>query len=293
MIEQEGIKVNTKLLDKETRIMLINISGYVDQANCHILQKTIDQCLKDECYNLIFDFQNLVYMSSAGWGVLIGEIKRFRENGGDIKLANMGPEIYEIYQMLEFYHIISEYPSVEDALKSYDIGADIDQIEKVSYVSQNDNPIIEDNEPTEKEEPTIPLEKNETEPIPETLKPNEEPAAEEVPKQVVEDEIDVNIDDILASEGIERTREFESDPNYVAFDPERYNRKIDPKIMPIPDKIRFIVARHPEFSTWKIKKTLRQPDYGNVKIGFFKLRSLLKELELDTKEKRYRFYRSA
>ena len=43
----------------------------------------------------------------------------------------------------------------------------------------------------------------------------------------------------------------------------------------------------------KIKKTLRQPEYGVLKIGYWKLRSLLKSLELDTKEKRYRFYRSA
>lgn len=63
-------------------------------------------------------------------GVLIGEIKRFRENGGDIKLANMGPEIYEIYQMLEFYHIISEYASVADALKSMNIGSSPGRVEK-------------------------------------------------------------------------------------------------------------------------------------------------------------------
>ena len=28
-------------------------------------------------------------MSSAGWGIFVGEVKRFREKGGDIKLVNM------------------------------------------------------------------------------------------------------------------------------------------------------------------------------------------------------------
>ncbi|RMF59382.1 MAG: anti-sigma factor antagonist, partial [Calditrichaeota bacterium] len=143
MIEQEGIKIESKLVDKKSRITLVTISGYVDQANCHLLQKTIDQCLADECYNLIFDFQHLVYMSSAGWGVLIGEIKRFRENGGDIKLANMGPEIYEIYQMLEFYHIISEYPSVEEALKSFNAFTEMEAFVPLPIETGNDKGVVE------------------------------------------------------------------------------------------------------------------------------------------------------
>ncbi len=296
MIEQEGIKVDSKWIDKETRIKLISISGYVDQANCHILQKTIDKCLNEECYNLVFDFQNLVYMSSAGWGVLIGEIKRFRENGGDIKLANMGPEIYEIYQMLEFYHIISEYPNVEDAVKSFDLGVDVNSIEQVIPVAQNDNPPAEEFPLPEEPGLITPLESAE-EGVTETNEHaihNDEPISDAAgTPEITEEDIDVNFDDMLANEGIERTTRSVEDGTYVAFETERYKRKLNPQIMPVPDKIRTIVAEHPEYSTRKIRKALRRPEYGNVKIGFFRLRKLLKDLDLDTKEKRYRFYRSA
>ncbi len=102
MIEQEGIKIQTKFLDEDGEIMLIQLGGYIDQANVHLLQSTINDCIQSKSYKLIFNLENLVYMSSAGWGVLIGEIKRFREQGGDIKLVNMGPSVYEIYRMLEF-----------------------------------------------------------------------------------------------------------------------------------------------------------------------------------------------
>ncbi len=293
MIEQEGIKVDSKWIDQETRIKLISISGYVDQANCHILQKTIDKCLGEECYNLVFDFQNLVYMSSAGWGVLIGEIKRFRENGGDIKLANMGPEIYEIYQMLEFYHIISEYPNVEDAVKSFDMGVDVSSLEQVTPIPQNDSPPPEGFPLPEEPEVMVPLETEEK-----TIETNEEPlpADEPTPKEspeIMEEDIDVNFDDMLANEGIERSTRSVEDGTYVAFETERYKKKLNPKVMPVPDKIRAIVADHPEFSARQIKKALRQPEYGSVKIGYFKLRKLLKDLDLNTKEKRYRFFRSA
>jgi anti-sigma B factor antagonist len=416
MIDQEGIKIDIKVIDYESRLAMVTVSGYVDQANCHLLQQTIGKCLDDKYYHVVFDLQKLVYMSSAGWGVLIGEIKRFRENGGDIKLANMGPEIYEIYQMLEFYHIISEYPSIEDALKSFNVksighseepavakefteeesagrekaidegeeaAADVgveegstpeaeetlaeelapeteetpaeeeleeepepeeiieDGANAKSAVSEEDeNSVSEDVSPEEKpadeekksifEEPirkedfiklstsdkqseitdeAHPLEEEEQGEIetgPEEketniqvskkeskYRENSKGTSDDNSKIISEDEIDINIEGILADEGISISSSSPSGLNYVEFDPEKYTRRVDIKMMPVPDKIREIVAHNPELNPLQIRKMLNHPDYGGVNIGYLKLKSLLKSLELDTKEKRYRFYRSS
>lgn len=292
MIEQEGIKIESKLLSSEGKVLLVKTSGYVDQGNCHLLQNVISESLNNQQFNLIFDFQELVYMSSAGWGVLIGEIKRFRESGGDIKLANMGAEIYEIYQMLEFYHIISEYPSVEAALKSFDKNADVDISKEV--IADLPEPATS---PEEGEEQELPL-ANDKADLQEILNENnfdEEPDRRRVPRDpIIEDELEINIEEILKDQGIRPGgTEPEKSPSYVPFDPTRYDREPNPKLMPIPDKIRAIVSQNPEFSVRKIRKALRDPENGGVKIGYFKLRSLLKSLELDTKQKRFRYFRSA
>ncbi len=429
MIDQEGIKIVSKVIDDTNRIKLIEVGGFVDQANCHLLQNTIDQCLNEQHYNLVFDLQNLAYMSSAGWGVLIGEIRRFRESNGDIKLINMGPEIYEVYQMLEFYHIISEYGSIEEALKSLDMGAAVEkfdvrktrkqteeepaapaaeveseaasvppivdeppetdpptkeailvkgasdkdalpqeepQVEKTLQAEESNAEALEDH-PLVEEETELSKEQIEPDPAVETSpdianeSPMEEPQevdflentdvsnpaemseifsetkqkeenvekddTEDFPEEdtgtfveespvdnfsenreaeayaedglvqnsdiILEEEIDVNIDGILANEGISKSIQSIDPSGYIQFDPGKYNRNINIKVMPIPDKIRDIVGKYPELSPRQIQKMLTHPDYGSVKIGFFKLRSLLKALDLDTKEKRYRFYRSA
>ncbi len=378
MIEQEGIKIETKVMDDEARIMLIGISGYVDQANCHLLQEMINKSLKDKYYRLVFNLQNLVYMSSAGWGVLIGEIKRFRESSGDIKLANMGPEIYEIYQMLEFYHIISEYPSLEDALKSFNLKPKMVSASAPVQEAKKEKPkVVEKKSGAKKAAPPQPAAKEKpvsaelTPPEEKPLKPAQEigeikpeqtrepletknplltgtlfeeparpeplsidiPAEEPSPKLealeepeerevtfqperngeeslieepsfkpevpgedtniIIDQEIEINIDGILANEGISTALAQTDKVNYIAFDAEKYGRRIDIKVMPVPDKVRDIISQHPELSPRAIRKMLRQPEYGGVKIGYFKLRSLLKSLELDTKEKRYRYHRSA
>lgn len=447
MIDQEGIKIELEVIDQDAQVMVVSVSGYVDQANCYLMQETIDKCLADKFFRLVFDLQKLMYMSSAGWGVLIGEIKRFRENGGDIKLANMGPEIYEIYQMLEFYHIISEYPSAEDALNSFNIksanfseeepteeavaeeeeqavaeeslpeeevvekdkqavpeeGSPEEEVveseapaveetpaEAVGFseeelaeedtseeelvgedasLSESETPVeeetaadtpeteeaseedektieevsveeievdLEDDEPDEEDsiEESLDEESGEETGSEETPEPeeqvyyieedsiDEEPIEEEKPKKtrkskrykesahlektpekkdtsddnpqvILEDEIDINIEGFLANEGIAISGPRKDKSNYVEFNPDKYQRKFDIKVMPIPDKIRDIVSRNPELSPRQIRSMLKKPEYGNVKISYFKFKSLLKALELDTKQKRYRYYRSA
>lgn len=290
MSEKEGVNIETKVLDRDNHLMLVSVSGYVDQANCHLLQKTINTCIDEEFYNLIFNLQELVYMSSAGWGVLIGEIKRFRESGGDIKLANMGPEIYEIYQMLEFYHIISEYPSIEEAVKSFNTNGNYENLEN-AVTRQKSSRSPEPPPPPQADE--LSIGENAPEGVEEYLESDFSKAEPEDKNIISDEEIDIDIEGILASEGIATAGANNDKTGYIEFDVSKFEREPDIRIMPIPDKVRDVVSRHPDFGAWKIRKMLREDHYGNVKIGYFKLRSLLKNLELDTKEKRYRFFRSA
>ena len=59
------------------------------------------------------------YISSAGWGIFISEIKEIRENGGDLKLAAMIGDVYEVFELLEFQTILESFDTVEEAVKSF------------------------------------------------------------------------------------------------------------------------------------------------------------------------------
>lgn len=265
MIENEGLKVDSKFLDDDGQIALVELNGYIDQSNVHQLQKTIDNFIQGDCFKLIFDLQGLVYMSSAGWGVLVGEIKRFREKGGDIKLVNMGQEIYEVYQMLEFYHILSEYATIEEALKSFSKIAEEEE-EKPAYTES--------------------FPKNGEDSLPSIL---EEIELGEEPIDEVEEKIEMQIEEPVVSP---TPKKFPKREERIEFNPVSFEKAPDLKVLPLPDKIRSIVARYPHFGPWKIRKMLRHQEFGNVKISIFRIYKLLKILELDTKYKRYRYYRS-
>ncbi len=115
----EGLKIKTNFYVNNNDIIIVELGGYVDQTNSAEVEKVISDILKSGKRKIIFDLSELVYMSSAGWGIFVGEIKTVRDQEGDIKLAAMTPEVYEVFQMLEFYHIIQDYVTVQEAVASF------------------------------------------------------------------------------------------------------------------------------------------------------------------------------
>jgi hypothetical protein len=75
------------------------------------------------------------YVSSAGWGVFVGEIKGIRENGGDLKLVQMMPEVYDVFEMLEFHRILECYDSIEEAIDDFDLSIGLDVTKSVFQAS--------------------------------------------------------------------------------------------------------------------------------------------------------------
>jgi anti-anti-sigma regulatory factor len=83
----------------------------------------LEALLKSGPYNIIIDLGNVDYISSAGWGIFISEIKSIREKGGDLKLARMIPDVYEVFELLEFHYILKAFDTIEEAVADFDRGA--------------------------------------------------------------------------------------------------------------------------------------------------------------------------
>lgn len=264
------ININSKFTDQSGDIIVVELDGHIDQSNSHQLQKMFDNILKSECSKVIVDFNRLFYMSSSGWGVFVGEIKRFRDRGGDIKLTNMNPEIYDVYQMLEFYHIFDDYNSIEDASASFrKAGDELDLV--VDNHQGTENSATESEESgSDAEELTIVASSSKTD-----AQPDEKMEATEE-----------NVIEFTPQENIPETTE------ETKFVPLTSEQEIKLQSLPLGEKIKRIVAESPFISPRGIRKVLKHEKFGYTKVGFFQLRKLLRELDLNSKAKRYRYYRS-
>jgi len=127
-----SISISFSRPEENPDISIISVKGYVDTTTSAELEESLKRLLKKGRYNIVIDLEGVNYISSAGWGIFISEIKEIRENGGDLKLAAMIPDVYEVFELLEFQTILESYDSVEEAVRSFGGGKEVGK-SKVQY----------------------------------------------------------------------------------------------------------------------------------------------------------------
>jgi anti-sigma B factor antagonist len=67
--------------------------------------------------NLILDFGNVRFLSSAVLGLLIRISKRIYEYEGQLRLCNINPKIYDIFKITRLTKTFDIYENIEDAIE--------------------------------------------------------------------------------------------------------------------------------------------------------------------------------
>jgi anti-sigma B factor antagonist len=183
----------------------------VDTTTSPDLERRLQALLKEKRFHIVVDLASVEYISSAGWGIFISEIREIRENGGDLKLAGMIADVREVFDLLEFENILKAYVDSEQAVASFGAVAGSPSSTKsaAAGASQTDGP--------------------------------------QRSEVVLSDE----------------------------------------------DLIREIARQHPEFGLMRIQRELRRPERGSRDLNPVQIYVLLRKLDLDTKERREAFARSA
>jgi anti-sigma B factor antagonist len=92
-------------------IQVLELKGYLDAHTAPKLEEAFQGLLKTERYNIVVNCRDLSYISSAGLGVFMAFIEDVRKHRGDIKLSNMTPKVYNVFDLLGFpllYDIVKD-----------------------------------------------------------------------------------------------------------------------------------------------------------------------------------------
>ena len=108
----------------------IRVDGVIDTMTASELEEVIGSLLKRDRFKLVVDLAGVEYISSAGWGIFISHIKEIHENDGDLKLVNMIPNVYEIYELLEFDNVLKAYQSIDEARDDFANTVDLSGVKK-------------------------------------------------------------------------------------------------------------------------------------------------------------------
>ena len=117
------IKISLDSSGPTGNVSVVRVDGVIDTITAPELEKVMNSLLEQKRFNIIVDLGGVDYISSAGWGIFISNIREIRQNMGDIKLARMIPNVYEIFELLEFDSILKAFESVEKAKSDFHEGA--------------------------------------------------------------------------------------------------------------------------------------------------------------------------
>src|ERR1044071_4827424 len=115
----KGIDVYVEEAPQNRGVSILRVSGYVDTTTSPDLERRLQALLKERRYHIVVDLSSVEYISSAGWGIFISEIREIREQGGDLKLAGMIPDVREVFDLLEFENILKSYSDATLAVSAF------------------------------------------------------------------------------------------------------------------------------------------------------------------------------
>lgn len=263
--QTEGIEIQLLKIGAHKNIALFRVQGIVDTTTSPQLHKVIAETIRNGASQIIVDLGAVNYVSSAGWGVFVGEIRGIRENGGDLKIIQMLPDVNEVFEMLEFNRILSSYDSLEEAVDDFDLCMGYDLVRPVA------------------ESVATPIENNGYSAVKQVAGANDAGPQTMLPTEVVDSPKEVVAPELQP--------EFEGPKRFRPAN-HRTVPKVDDADLPLTEKVKKLVIENPIYGPWAIKKMLYSPRFGYTKISYFKLRSTMKRLNLDTRSKRYRYFRS-
>jgi anti-sigma B factor antagonist len=92
----------------------------LEEQDINALQESIMSVIESVSgrINLILDFGNVRFLSSAVLGLLIRISKRIYEREGRLKLCNLNPKIYEIFKITRLTKTFDIYNDVASAAES-------------------------------------------------------------------------------------------------------------------------------------------------------------------------------
>ncbi|MHC4637964.1 MAG: STAS domain-containing protein [Planctomycetota bacterium] len=97
-------------------IVVINREKLLDGEDIRLLEESIMNLVdQGGMMNLILDFRNVKFLSSAVLGLLICISKRIYEKQGQFRLCNINPQIHKVFEITGLISIFDIYADLASA----------------------------------------------------------------------------------------------------------------------------------------------------------------------------------
>jgi len=104
---------------QQGEVTVVDVEGQLIVGNRQELkQKVLDE-LEGGARKFLIDFSNTGYIDSSGLGVLVSLSKKIREQGGELRLANLNEDLRTLFELTKLDTLFHIANNRDEALASF------------------------------------------------------------------------------------------------------------------------------------------------------------------------------
>lgn len=98
---------------------VLEIAGELDAHTASQLEDAFQALIGERKFKIIVNCARLDYIASAGLGVFMAYIEDVRSYGGDIKLTNLKPKVFHVFDLLGFPALYDIVETEAEAIEKF------------------------------------------------------------------------------------------------------------------------------------------------------------------------------
>lgn len=106
-------------VQNQNGITVIDVEGQLIVGNRQELKQQVLQELEGGARKFLIDFANTGYIDSSGLGVLVSLSKKIREQGGELRLANLNDDLRTLFELTKLDTLFQISDGRDEALASF------------------------------------------------------------------------------------------------------------------------------------------------------------------------------
>ena len=99
-------------------VQVVSINGKIDTGTAPDVEKAMQELLEQGNANILANFEQLSFISSAGLRVLLATAKKAKAQSGELKVCSLNDTVKEVFDISGFGTILKFYDSQEAALQA-------------------------------------------------------------------------------------------------------------------------------------------------------------------------------
>ena len=104
-------------VEKVNDVLVVDVEGQLIVGNRQELKQKVLEELDNGETKFVVDFEKTGYIDSSGLGVLVSLSKKIREQGGELRLANLNEDLRTLFELTKLDTLFQIADSRESALE--------------------------------------------------------------------------------------------------------------------------------------------------------------------------------